>query len=240
MSTKEKPRVRSPKYVIIGLSDALEKIKGLYGKERRNFIAREVAVNTMGYKGLSGRALQILSSLFQFGLLDRQTGKVRVSGAAFTILNAPEGSRDKSLALADVALAPQVFKDIKDEYPESLPSNETVKWFLQQKQFSKKAAETIIQCFRETILLAKVYETEYNVDDEQNIDEQDIQEPSMNAIAQNTGNKGLRSVPWVFPFGEKTATLLIEGGKPKKEDMTMLIAILEAFKGTLPAKNEEE
>ncbi len=240
MSTKKKPRERSPKYVIIGLAEALERVKVLYNKEGRNSIAREIAVNTMGYKGLSGRALQILSSLFQFGLLDRSTGKVSVSDAAFTILKAPEGNRDRNLALSDVALSPQVFKDIKNEYPDSLPSDENVKWFLQQKQFSEKAAETIIQCFRETITLAKVYDAEYNIDEEQNTNEQEIQEPSVNTSVQNTENTSPQAIKWTFPFGEKTASLSIQGGKPKQEEMTMLIAILEAFKNTLPSRKEEE
>ncbi len=240
MAKEKKTKRRSPTYPIIGLQEALKRVGDLYRKEGKNFIAREIAVTSIGYKSLSGRALQVLSSLFQYKLLDRTKGKVRISEGAFTILNAPENSVDKNQALKCAALAPTVFQDIKDEYPRTLPSDETVKWFLQQRQFSIKAAETLIQSFRETISFAKVYEIDYSVGEEQDNTAQESQESPMNTNLQNVKKKALGPIIWTFPFGEKTASLSIDGGKPKQEEMGLLINILNAFKETLPKKAEKE
>lgn len=240
MRTKKKTRERSPAYPVIGLQEAVKKTNDLYSKEGRNFVAREIAVMSMGYKSISGRALQILSSLSQYGLLERSKGTVRITEDAFTILNAPEGSIDKKHTLRHIALAPTVFQDIKNEFSRSLPSDENLKWFLQQKGFLARAANIIIQSFRETISFANIYETDYDRGDEQIDIEQNMQESPMDANTQNAANVGLRAVKWAFPFGEKTASLLIDGGKPNQQEMQSLIDILTAVKKTLPQKKEEE
>jgi hypothetical protein len=121
-----------------------------------------------------------------------------------------------------------------------LPSDENLKWFLQQKNFSAKAASIIIQSFRETISFTNIYETDYNTGDEQTVIEQDLQEPPMNANTQNAANMGLGAIKWAFPFGEKTISLLIDGGNPNQEEMQSLIEILTAVKNTLPTKKKEE
>lgn len=240
MKKKKKVRERSPTYPVIGLQEAIKKVGYLYSKEGKNSVAKEVAVMSMGYKSISGRTLQILSSLFQYNLLERSKGTVRITEDAFTILNAPEKSVDKKQALRQVALAPIIFKEIKDKYPRSLPSEENLKWFLRQKNFSAKAANTTIQSFKETISFTNIYETDYNVGDEQTIIEQDMQESPMNANTQNTANMGLGAIKWAFPFGEKTISLLIDGGNPNQEEMQSLIDILAAVKKTLPQKKKEE
>jgi hypothetical protein len=240
MSKKKTIRKRSPTYPIIGLQEAINKVSDLYNKEKRNSVPREIAVQAMGYNSLSGRSLQILSSLFQYDLLERSKGTVKITDDAFTILNAPEGSIDKNQALKRAALAPDVFQDIINQYPRNLPSDENIKWFLQQKDFSAQAANATIQSFRETISFANVYEKGYNTGDEQTIIEQDLQESPMNANTQNTAKMGLGAIKWAFPFGEKTISLLIDGGNPDQEEMQSLIDILTAVKKTLPQKKKEE
>lgn len=234
---KKKTRERSPVYPVIGLEEAISKVKELYNNEGKNPVARDVAVKSMGYKSISGRALQILSSLWQYKLIDRSKGMVKISDDAFAIIEAPANTPDKNEAIARVALAPTVFQEIKAQYPDSLPSDENIGWFLKKKEFGSLAAKIIIQCFKETISFANIYGKDYNTDCEQDMNKLLDDHPSpvlVGAITPKTDISGSKPVIWTFPFGEKTASLGITGGKPTQEEMQSLIDILTAFKNTLP------
>lgn len=228
MAAKKKSRERSPAYPVVDLKMAVNRAKALYDAEGKNPVPRELAVKSVGYKSLSGRALQILSSLYQYGLIERAKGKVKVSSEAFTILHAPEGSRDKTEALVKCSLSPSIFKEIYGEYKDKLPSDDTLKWYLKQRNFSGGAAETIIQCYKETISFAKLGEIEYNEGGEQNeTNRQNVMEPPMETFVQNSGAGA--SKPVVFPIGEKTAYLTISGGNPSREDLELLKKYIDLY-----------
>lgn len=228
MATKKKSRERSPAHPIIDLRAAVSRAKALYDAEGKNPVPRELAVKSIGYKSMSGRALQILSSLYQYGLIERAKGKVKISAETFTILHAPEGSQDKAGALAKCGLSPSVFKALYGEYKDKLPSDDTLKWHLKKENFSGSAAEIIIQCYKETISFAKLGDREYNEGGEQNeTDRQNVMEPPMETFVQNSGTGA--SKPVVFPMGEKTAYLTISGGKPSREDLELLKKYIDLY-----------
>ena len=73
-------RLRSPKHPVIGLKEAIERLKAFYDKEGRATVPRDAAVKVWGYTTTSGPALQIVATLIQYGLLDRIGGKnVKIS-----------------------------------------------------------------------------------------------------------------------------------------------------------------
>lgn len=236
----KKPKERSPAYPLIGLQEAIEKTKTLHEREGKNYVDKLTAVQHWGYKSLHGKALQILSSLYQYGLIERKRGEIKLSEDAFAIICAPENSQEKQKAIQKCATAPTVFANIAAKYPTRLPSDENLKWWLQKNNFSDNAASIIIESIKETFIFAKLSEKEYNKGNEQIDIEQDMQESPMDANLENAVNMGLKPIRWTFPFGEKTASLSIDGGKPKQEEMQSLINILMAVKETLPKKKEEE
>jgi len=246
MAEAKKTHKKSPVYPSIGLKNAITKVKMLYDKEKRNSVPKKRAAEAMGYKSISitGSALQLLSSLYQYGLIVRKKGEVKLSDDAFTILNAPEDSPDKTEALTNCGSKPKVFSDIYAKYPDELPSDATLIWFLQQQNYSKNAAETIIQCYKETIEIANLREKELKSNVQENADVQKItnaQSDTLHIISssQDTNFPSPKPVVLMFPFGEKSASITITGGKPSQDEMTLLISILEAFKKTLPVKKEE-
>lgn len=109
MTEAKKPFQKSPGYPSISLKNAIAKMKILYDKEGRNFIPKKLAAQAMGYKSksLTGDALQLFASLYQYGLIVRKSGEIKISDDAFTILNAPENSTDRTEALAKCGSNPE-------------------------------------------------------------------------------------------------------------------------------------
>lgn len=241
MAEAKKKREKSPMYPSIGLKNAIAKIKALYNSDGRNFVPKKLAAEAMGYKSksksLSGSALQLLSSLRQYGLIVQKKGEVGVSGEAFRILNAPEDSQDKIEALVKCSLNPKIFNQLYTTYQDKLPSDETLIWRLQQQNYTRKAAETLIQYYKETAEYANLSEKAHQIQGEENAG---ICSDALtgNPPLQNTTILSSKPIVWTFPFGNKTASLAITGGKPNQEEIDSLITILDAFKKTLPAKEE--
>ncbi len=248
MEEAKKPtRDKSPMYPSIGLKSAVAKVKGLYDKAGKNFVPRKLAAEAMGYKSesdslksLSGSALTLLSSLYQYGLVIRKTGEIGISDETFTILHAPEGSSDKAEALAKCGSRPKIFREIHDKYADKLPSDSILIWYLQQRKYSRQAAETIVACYKETVEYANLSEKWPIADTEEtaNVTEDTgvlSDTGQTNASKpQVMGTPGIKPVILTCPCGEKTASITITGGKPSKDEMDSLISMLEAFKKTLP------
>jgi len=147
---REKYKPRSPRYPCISLREAVKNARALSEKEGRAFVAKEVAVNVWGYNKLHGRSLTILASMAQYGLINYQTGNVGISEDAFTIINAPRNSPERKAALEKCSKLPAIFDELYQNYPDNLPSDESLKWTLKQRGFTEEGAQITINCLRDT------------------------------------------------------------------------------------------
>jgi hypothetical protein len=205
---EKKARKRSPVYPVISLEEAISKVKELYNKEGKNLVSRDVAVKSMGYKSISGRTLQILSSLWQYKLIDRSTGMIRISDDAFTIIEAPDNTPDKNEAIVRAALAPIVFQEIRDQYPDHLPSDDNIGWFLKKEGFAGTAPKIIIQAFKDTISFAHIYEKDYNAGDKKEEPPIDVFKGFFEPVTgAKTPPKGQNMITDTFTLEEGRVTL---------------------------------
>jgi len=252
MVEEKKGREKSPMYPSISLKEAVVKVKILYDEAGRNSVDKKLAAQAMGYKSdsLSGSALTLLSSLYQYGLVVRKKGEMGISDDAFAILNAPEGSREKNNALSKCGSTPKIFGEIHAKYSDKLPADNILIWYLQQQKYSKQAAETIIKCYKETVEYAKLSEKWPIADIEKNADvlkdtnlQTDISQIALSQPQEPVSPQS-KLFAWTFPFGEKAASLTITGGKPNQTEVDSLkdslISILDAFKKTLPKEESKE
>ena len=80
-------RIRSPGYPSIGVGQAIEIVRKLYDKVRKNPIDREAAAKELGYSGMTGMAAKMLSNLNHFGLIEKAgKGDLRVTDLAVEAL----------------------------------------------------------------------------------------------------------------------------------------------------------
>lgn len=145
-------RVRSPNYPAIPLGEAIERVRKVHKAEQHLPAAREVIVRDLGYGGLNGASLKVLSALIKYGLLEEVGDKLKVSERAMDILFAPDPA-SKATAIREAAFSPSLFADFQSEWDGSIPSDENIRHYLLKRNFAHSAIDGVISTFRETMEL---------------------------------------------------------------------------------------
>lgn len=143
-------RVRSPRYPSMPLEDAVEHGRTIFEKDRRHPIAREVAAGHIGYKSLNGAADSALSTLMQYGVLEKVAkGEVRVSQNTVDILF-PDKPEQRAAAIRSAASSPPLFKALNERFVEATPSTETLRSYLTREGFNARAIGPIVTSYTKT------------------------------------------------------------------------------------------
>lgn len=177
-------RQRSPSYPSVPLNQAVDLVAKIHKTCRTNIISREDAAREMGYSGLTGRSLKVLAALLQFGLLEKAgKGDVRVTRRSVEILHGIEQS-DRDEAKLEAALAPQLFRDIHERFPDGIPAESAIRSFLIKQDFQDVAIGPAINAFLETYRWVEdIRESESHGDEVEDVPEspEKPQEPPMQA-----------------------------------------------------------
>jgi len=153
---------RGPSYPAFGLSEAVVKARLVFDVHGKRQVHADEAVQTWGYKGLSGPSARALAGLRHYGLLDGTNSALRLSSVALAILVEDEDSDDRAEALATAARQPKVFQELLAQFPVAggLPSDGSLRaYLLKSTNFSHTAATEIVESFRDSVSLAKLYES---------------------------------------------------------------------------------
>jgi hypothetical protein len=152
-------RQRSPNYPIIGLEEAVRRVRRLYQAEGQTDVPREAALKHLGYDADSGTARAMLSALRKFGLLDYRDGKIVVSSRAVDILEFGQEHSRHLQALKAAALAPDVYSQLVAKYRRGgrLPSDVSLRPVLiADLGFNPKVADSFLKDFRGSLEYAGV------------------------------------------------------------------------------------
>ncbi|MGH6955427.1 MAG: hypothetical protein ACREEW_02030 [Caulobacteraceae bacterium] len=145
---------KSPKYPNFSLRTALNQAEKIFKADRRNTIAREVAVKHMGYGGLSGASEKALGTLVQYGLTQNKgKGEIAITQLTVDILH-PDGPQQRRESLARAAFSPPLFKALKDRFPDGV-SDEALRSYLVRESFLDRAISPVISAFNETCAFLK-------------------------------------------------------------------------------------
>lgn len=143
-------RARSPQYPSLSLPQAIDLVAKLHKSNRTSVITRETAAKDMGYSGLTGRSLTVLAALAQFGLIEKAgKGDIKVTRRAVDILHSVEES-DRAEAIQEAAFAPGLFQQLRDRFPEGVPSQNALRSYLIQMEFGDVAIGPAISAYLET------------------------------------------------------------------------------------------
>ena len=153
------PRKKSPRAPSVALDDAIDKAGKIYDKDRCHAAPLDGVAQHIGYKSSgNGAALSTLASLKYYGLLDRpKEGMAAVSKEYESFRVAPNDAIKREL-ITKWLKAPPVFAELLDKYPESLPSDATIKFDLIQKGFAPAAADVCLLVFRKSVDFARYFE----------------------------------------------------------------------------------
>lgn len=144
-------RVRSPNYPSISLPEAIERVRKVYDREHTHKAAPEVIAKALGYAGVNGSSLSVMSAMKKYGLLEEVGDGWKVSPDALMILVDPPDSTDRADAIRRAAQAPALFATLLGEYGEKAPSDENLRAFLLKRGFAQSAVDAPIKAYRETL-----------------------------------------------------------------------------------------
>ncbi len=142
--------IRSPQYPIIGLKEAIERARMVWQKDYTAELPREVVASHMGYSGLNGKSLGILSTLGKFGLLAGRGDKTRITDLAVQIFAHEPGTQERASAVSIAAREPSLFGEIAEKFDGRSPSDQALKSFLITRGFTLGGVDAVIRSFRDT------------------------------------------------------------------------------------------
>lgn len=148
---------RSPNFPYIDLPTAIMRIRTLYSHEHRNPTPWSVVAGHWDYSASSSSMDKTVGALNAYGLVDvagaGDARTVKLSKRALDIVeDEREESPDRTRAIQDAALAPSIFKTIRDRFGNNLPSDASLRTVLvRELDFNPNAVGSVITNYRNTI-----------------------------------------------------------------------------------------
>lgn len=143
-------KTRSPEYPAISLKEAMDRVKTIYDKDYQNRLPKKVIAEHMGYKGLSGASLPIISALTKYGLLEGRGDETRVSDLAVALIAHAPGTPERTAALHTAASLPELFAELDTKFPNGKASDQALRSYLLTSKFIPGAADAAIRAYRDT------------------------------------------------------------------------------------------
>ncbi|MGN6770560.1 MAG: hypothetical protein ACTHJQ_12050 [Rhizobiaceae bacterium] len=235
-------KVRSPSYPSISLKEAVEKVASIYEQNYQSPVPRAVAAELMGYGGLNGKSLGVLSALSKYGLLEGRGDDTRVSDLALNIIAHESGAPERGIAIRTAASRPELFAEIDGRFAGGKASDAAIRSWLITQKFIPTAADAVVRSYRETKQLVSTESLEVEFPPVQ----KEPEKPTMQAAATQQDPrsfpfKDLVSIPADDPYeisisGNSRTGKRIEGrfSFADQKSVDELVGILQAMKPQLP------
>lgn len=249
---------QSPGYPQFALPKAIAGVRKIFAADRRSVIDREVAQKHIGYSGQSGAADKALATLLHFGLLEKAgKGQVRVAQCAVDIIH-PEHETARRRALAEAALRPQIYKDLRERFGDHV-SETALHSYLVRENFLDRAIGPVSNGYLETIRFLeqeKAFESGGNERPEGG--ESDPAEPDGNDEMDDANTlERVVKVPPLRPtstppmeagesewmrnlLGRDTKVRLLVSGEMGPKEIGRLIKLLQAQKAVLDEDDDDD
>jgi len=146
-------KARSPNYPQISLPKAIDLAAKLYDKAHTHKASAAVVVGALGYTGLNGASLGVISALKKYGLIVAVgDSEFKISNDGLTILVDPKQSTERASAIIRAAFRPALFAELRQEYGDKPPkSDDFLRAFLLKRGFVQSVVDTPIRTYRETM-----------------------------------------------------------------------------------------
>ncbi len=180
----KKQKARSPSYPSISLKEAVEKAQSVYNNDYQNQIPRIVIASHMGYNGLNGKSLGVLSALSKYGLLEGRGNDNKVSDLAVRIIAHGTGTAERAEALKEAASKPELFAELDARFGGGRVSDAAIRSYLLTQKFIPSAADAAIRSYRETKDFVQAESAGYNPPIEQDNGEEQMQQAAAQSTAQ--------------------------------------------------------
>lgn len=236
-------RVRSPNFPAISLPAAIERIEKIYAKEQTIPAARETVAEHLGYSGMNGASLKVVSALLKYGLLEETKDKqLRVSPLAMAIMH-PASEQEKADALQQAADGPALFQRLNTQFEGRRPSDTNLRSWLLRNGFATSAVDSVISAYSETMDLVGGVEAVYKAPEAPRPIEVHSAAHGHTASSAPTGVRQvatapMRSMETGDPFSVEMlkGRVRVVGDLSNREDAQTLLDFLKSAIMFLPAK----
>ena len=148
----EMSKQRSPNYPGFNLEEVLKWIQLIYSREKRTSFTVEIAARALGYTTVSGATRIKIGASRQYGFIEKDGEKIKLSERAIiTVIRTPS-SRDWKDAVKGAALEPPIFRELHENIEASDDSLKSD--LVGTKNFTDDGADRCIKVFRETMLFS--------------------------------------------------------------------------------------
>ena len=237
---RKKKVIRSPGYPMISLEEALQKTNILWEKEKSNPIPKEVALKHLGYKTTLGYSARILSALKQFDLILEEKGDIKLTQNAIDLSIFNPSDDDYNNLLKKIALYPNSYSKIYNEYNGNIPSDDTLRIkLIRDYGFNVDKVQKFLSAFRATINFVHLTNDESG---NRLIHQEEIQERTQK-LDQTISTQQNRQIfqegqSFPIPFSNRNkVTILFDKLPVQKEDLEKMKKWIDLFGDSL---TEEE
>ena len=234
-------RVRSPNFPVIGLAAALERIEKIYAREQTVPADRETIAAHLGYSGINGASLKVISALGKYGLLEEMPDKTfRVSQLALAIMH-PATEQEKADALREAASGPALFQKLDSLFEGKRPSETNLRSWLLRNGFATSAVASVISAYGETMDLVsgidEVYKAPEAPSNLQVMSAERNSKVHMSAIVAPPPHAMVANEP--FSVELLKGRVRVVGDLVTREDAKTLLDFLTSAMAFLPEKPEK-
>ena len=234
-------KLRSPRYPVIGLSEAIERVRAVYAKDHLNAIPKAVVAEHMGYNTLNGASLGVISAVSKFGLLSGGSDAMKVSDRALEILVHERGDPARVEAVQAASRSPALFEELFTEFPNGASDNAIKSFLLGRKKFLPSAVPAAIRAFKDTLAFIQTEVTDFEFDTEEygEADEpidgvvrdgDQVHVPSAEALV----SKPVQATTGGFEIGFTGQAIRLLGNIHSQEEADKVLKAIEGLKFMLP------
>lgn len=152
---------RSPNYSRVSLPKIISRLKKHHSLIDKQICSEEEVARKLGYSGITGASVPMLSALKKFGLLDVLSGGFRFSEKTFEIINSTEKDSHYADLIENIAFTPELYADIRNHFGKKFPGADNLKDFLSIKNFVPKIIPSVIDIYRQTYDLVASVNDDY-------------------------------------------------------------------------------
>jgi len=163
-------RHRSPSYPSLTLSESVKRAHSFYENEGKHAAPVSAAVKHWGYSPKSSGGMKAISSLKAYGLM-KDSGAVSDRVVSLTdeglaiLRDEREFSPERDAYLKQASMKPKIISNLLNEYPDRMPSYETLSYFLTSRDYNPNAVSDIIKVYKDALNYIN-FDSETQVGDE--------------------------------------------------------------------------
>ena len=244
--------MRSPNFPGLSLEDATTAAKTIWDKNRKALIPREAAAKDLGYSGMTGRSMQVLGALNQYGLVEiTSKGLTRVTQTAEDIfIGFPE--EVKRAAVSTAGRTPSLFREIYDKYDGDIPGENAIRSFLFQRGFTNEGVEKALKSFNATNRYVEIYgdsESCGEADESAQASKPDTTNQEARPLestispTEKAQSQGIDAIFWnkgSLDFNLSSSGLAVAGKTNSASELKEFIMKLQTLAALLPDDGEQE